>query len=154
MKKVSSGTIIVNEHAEILMGRITHSNPVMWDLPKGLIEPEEDAQAAAIRECEEEFGLILDATKIKNLGIHQYNREKNLWLGLTFLPKHAVDLSALKCRTTFYDRREKQEILEIDAYSWIPLQDVSYDCCASMCRVLTKLSDVIMLESTYGDFQK
>lgn len=153
MKKISAGTIIVNEYNEILMGRVTNSTPSIWDLPKGIIEPDEAPRVAAVRECQEEFGLFLDANSLTEIGIVQYNREKNLWLFLTYVPKASIDLSKLVCTTFFYDRYIKEDVIEVDAYSWVPLNSIQYECCPSMIRVLLSLSDKIEQESRYGEYR-
>jgi hypothetical protein len=50
----AGGGVVLNEHGEFLS---IHRNGI-WDLPKGKLEEGEDFQTAALREVEEETGLM------------------------------------------------------------------------------------------------
>lgn len=65
----SAGGVIVKDGRVIVVNQRGSS----WSLPKGHIEDEEDAHAAAIREIEEETG-VTDLTLIDDLG--SYSRYK------------------------------------------------------------------------------
>lgn len=52
---------------------VVSQNGNSWSLPKGHIDPGEDAQAAAVREIKEESG-ISDVTYVEKLGTYQRHR--------------------------------------------------------------------------------
>ena len=60
-EETSAGGLVVDRSANplhaALIGRLDRRGRLMWSLPKGHIEPGETAQAAAIREVEEETGI-------------------------------------------------------------------------------------------------
>lgn len=153
-KKLSCGTIIVNEYEEILMGRVTLTRPARWDLPKGVIDNDERPIDAAVRECQEEFGLELDHNKLIDLGQVAYNNNKNLHLFIVYMPKCSIDLKTLHCSSYFTHYYSKKEIVEVDGYAWIPLNEIHDHCGPSMTKALTKMYDTIENESKYGDYRK
>ncbi len=63
----SAGGVVVNQKGEIL---VVNQNNNSWSLPKGHIEPGEDAIDAAKREIHEESG-IRDLSFIQVLGVYQ-----------------------------------------------------------------------------------
>lgn len=152
-KKLSCGTIIVNEYSEILMGRVTLAKPIRWDLPKGVIDENEQPIDAAVRECQEEFGLALDRNKLIDLGHIGYNNDKILYLFITFMPKKSIDLDSLQCTSHFTHFYTHKEIIEVDDYAWVPLNEIHDHCGKSMTSALTKLYDVIENESKYGEYR-
>jgi ADP-ribose pyrophosphatase YjhB (NUDIX family) len=55
MKKTySAGGIVLNEQGQVL---VVNQNGNSWSLPKGHIDPGEDARTAAERETKEESGI-------------------------------------------------------------------------------------------------
>lgn len=66
----TGGGVVLNSKGEVLVVS-QHGNS--WSLPKGHIDPGEDARAAAAREIEEESG-ITDLEYIKDLGSYQRNK--------------------------------------------------------------------------------
>lgn len=63
----SAGGIVLNEKGEVL---VVSQNGNSWSLPKGHIDPDEDALDAAKREIYEESG-ITDLALVKGLGSYQ-----------------------------------------------------------------------------------
>lgn len=152
--KQSAGTIIVNEKCEILMGHVTNSTPEIWDLPKGMVEENESAITAAIRECQEEFGYTLDKNSLEEIGNCKYNNQKNIWLFITFVEKSSIDLSQLKCGSTFLDSSGKIETPEVDSYRWVKFSDIPFDCAKSMTKLLHSLHECIRNYIKYGVVDK
>lgn len=66
----SSGGIVLNQKGEVL---VVNQNNNSWSLPKGHIDPGEDALTAAKREIYEESG-IKNLTLIKDLGSYERYR--------------------------------------------------------------------------------
>lgn len=152
--KQSAGTIIVNEKGEILMGHVTNTTmPEIWDLPKGMVEPNESPIDAAIRECQEEFGISLEKQALTEIGNCKYNSQKNVWLFITLVEKEKVDLTTLKCDSMFMDSTGK-EFPEIDAYRWVKFSDVPFDCAKSMVKLLHSLHERIYNFVRYGAIDK
>ena len=69
-KTKSAGGVVLNKKGEVL---VVNQRGVAWSLPKGHIDPGEDALTAAKREIHEESG-ITDLKLIKTLG--KYKRYK------------------------------------------------------------------------------
>lgn len=153
--KLSCGTIIVNEFEEILMGKVTGTHPFRYDLPKGNLDEGEERIDAAIRECIEEFGLVLDRYRMGNLGEFEYIRDKkNLHLFLTFIKKDLIDLDCLQCSTNFTNIKTGEEYPEMNGYAWIHVDDIGSLCGYSMNHLLRNVVlDDILRESKYGELR-
>ncbi len=63
-KTETAGGVVISKKKKVL---VVNQRGDSWSLPKGHIEPGEDAKTAAIREIEEETG-ILRLTFVKELG--------------------------------------------------------------------------------------
>lgn len=63
----SAGGVIINGHRQVLL---INEGDGFWGLPRGTIETNEDALAAAIREIREETGLM-DIEFVKELGSYR-----------------------------------------------------------------------------------
>lgn len=110
---LAGGGIVFNEKDELLM---IHRRG-KWDLAKGKIEKGEDIKDGAIREVEEETGVLVDSCE--NMPLHTY---------------HAYTLKgkqALK-QTSWYRMKAKpgqvylvpQTEEDIDQVRWVPKQDL------------------------------
>ena len=62
VEETSAGGLVVDQQSPTargaLIGRIDRRGRLLWSLPKGHIEPGETAEEAAVREVEEETGII------------------------------------------------------------------------------------------------
>ena len=94
---VSAG-VIVTDGYRVLLGHAFRSP--RWDIPKGLIEPGETLANAAVRELEEETGLVAPEAELRPLGVHAYMRGKDLAL-FEWRPAALPDPATLVCRSTF-----------------------------------------------------
>jgi 8-oxo-dGTP pyrophosphatase MutT (NUDIX family) len=74
---IAAGGVVVNDKGDILF--IFRNG--YWDLPKGKVEPEENLEAAALREIQEETGIV-NATLIRSIlpTFHTYYVGKTLVL--------------------------------------------------------------------------
>lgn len=79
--KTAAG-VVVNQSGDIL---VVNQGGVHWSLPKGHIEPGEEAIAAARREIAEESGVD-ELVFVKELGT--YNRFRMNWDGTDNLEEH------------------------------------------------------------------
>ena len=69
-KSISAGGVVLNQKGQVLL---VSSRGDSWSLPKGHLEPGEDARTAAAREIQEESG-ISQLEFIKELGQYQRYR--------------------------------------------------------------------------------
>src|SRR5690349_6064506 len=69
-KTQSAGGVVVNQQGEIL---VVSQHGTSWSLPKGHLDPGEDAMTAAKREIYEESG-VSDLEYIRDLGTYERYR--------------------------------------------------------------------------------
>jgi 8-oxo-dGTP pyrophosphatase MutT (NUDIX family) len=133
----SCGVVLLNTLDELLVCRTTGRG--RWDLPKGSREVGEPSIDAAVRELEEETSLCIDGTLLVPVGEFDYLPTKRLHLFGVLVPKHAVDLRLLRCRTTFLDHATGLSLPEVDAYAWQPIADLPSWCGPNLSRVLRQV---------------
>ena len=95
---VTSAGVIVTDGRRVLLGHATHSP--RWDIPKGIAEPGESFVAAAVRELEEETGLVVAADALRDLGVHAYRPGKDLAL-FVWTPREMPRAENLVCQSMF-----------------------------------------------------
>jgi putative (di)nucleoside polyphosphate hydrolase len=98
MAMLTSAGVIVTDGRRLLLGHATHSP--RWDIPKGIAEPGEAFVAAAVRELEEETGLVVAADALRDLGVHAYLPNKDLAL-FAWIPAEMPRPERLVCRSMF-----------------------------------------------------
>jgi ADP-ribose pyrophosphatase YjhB (NUDIX family) len=102
MKKTrSAGGVVTNDEGEVL---VVSQRGRSWSLPKGHIDPGEDALAAAKREIYEESG-IRDLELVRELGT--YERHKISWDG-------GDDRTERKMITMFLFRTSEKMLKPVD----------------------------------------
>jgi ADP-ribose pyrophosphatase YjhB (NUDIX family) len=102
MKKTrSAGGVVTNDKGEVL---VVSQRGRSWSLPKGHIDPGEDALAAAKREIYEESG-IRDLELVRELGT--YERHKISWDG-------GDDRTERKMITMFLFRTSEKTLKPVD----------------------------------------
>jgi ADP-ribose pyrophosphatase YjhB (NUDIX family) len=116
MKKTySAGGIVLNEHGQVL---VVNQNGNSWSLPKGHIDPGEDARTAAERETKEESG-ISQLSYVGDLGNYQRYR-----IGID----GKEDKSELKTITMFLYKTSQMELRPEDPDNpearWVDKDDV------------------------------
>lgn len=132
--KMSCGVLIINDKKQILMGHVTGQKH--FDIPKGLLEENEDKQTCAIRECLEETGIKFTEGELKEIGTFDYNKSKKLTLFLSFMSD--FDLSELVCNSYFEHHYTKQRLPEVDYFKWVSANEVVSHCAPSMVTLLTE----------------
>lgn len=112
----TAGGVVLNSDGHILLVNQNHNS---WSLPKGHIDPGEEALDAAIREIHEESG-ITKLEYVKDLG--RYQRYKIALSG-------GDDYSELKNIIMFLFRTPERALSPVDADNpearWIPREDVA-----------------------------
>ena len=96
--RITSCGVLVTDGTRLLLGHATRSP--RWDIPKGLAEPGEILRDAAVRELEEETGLVAPPAELCDLGTHSYMRNKDLAL-FAWSPEPMPDPGRLTCAATF-----------------------------------------------------
>lgn len=143
--KLSCGVLVVDSNDRLLLGHVTGKD--WWDIPKGTQEDYEKQITTALREMEEESGIVVQEDDLYEIGFCHYNRYKDLWLYILYVD--SVDLSKLKCRSTFTDNLTRCECPEIDDYKMVPLEEASEYMCGSLKRLFEiELHDDIIKHNT------
>lgn len=140
-RKLSCGVVIVNDAAELLLCHVTGHDH--WDLPKGGAKPGEPALSAALRETQEETGLVLDPQALLDLGRLPYRPRKDLHLFGTRLER--VDTATLVCESRFADARSGLRLPEMDGFAWVPFERVAAHCTRKLAAVLCERLDLAAL---------
>lgn len=112
-----------------------------FDLPKGKIDPGEDEIDCAIRELDEEAGIVVSRDNLSSLGIFPYKKGKvlSLWLyKVSIMP----DISKLFCHSTF-DNGKGMMKFEMDGYQLVPWTNIKEVVVPSMYKVLLEVQKLI-----------
>lgn len=125
---------VIDDVNHLFMAHSTGND--FWDVPKGGAE-EEDKETpvqSAIRELKEEAGVDFVAEDLKDLGVFVYNNRKNmhvfLYTGNNYpLPSDCTCVSTFTCP---YTKREKPEV---DAFKYVPFDEVPTHCAKSFNKV-------------------
>lgn len=131
-KRLSSGIVIVNAQAELLLCHVTGQGH--WDLPKGGLHDGETPLKAALRETREETGLVIDADALLDLGRFEYRPKKDLHLFATLMPR--IDASRLHCESQFSQFATGKRLPEMDSFQWAEFARVPQLVTAKMADVL------------------
>jgi 8-oxo-dGTP pyrophosphatase MutT (NUDIX family) len=130
---VSCGVLLLTPDGELLLGHATGARH--WDIPKGVMEPDETPRAAAVRELREETGLRVADEALVDLGRFPYRPRKDLALFASLSGR--VDAATLVCTALFRDRHGRMRP-EIDAFAWVPAELVAARCAPALATVLTR----------------
>lgn len=98
MPRLTSAGVIVTDGQRLLLGHATNSP--RWDIPKGIAELGESFVTAAVRELEEETGLVVLPEALRDLGVHAYRPDKDLAL-FSWMPAEMPLPGRLVCRSMF-----------------------------------------------------
>ena len=130
--RANVGIALFNASGQVWLGRREATPPPWnWQLPQGGIDPDEDAQTAALRELEEETGI--DRSRVRYLG------EIEGWLAYDYPPDVREDPRFHKKRHLGQKQRwfalrflgtdtdidlERHGEVEFDAWRWGDLKDI------------------------------
>lgn len=132
--EISCGLLIFNEREEILLCHVSGQN--FHDIPKGGIDEGETEMQCVLRETLEETGLTFTPDQLIYVGLYKYNPTKKLHIYATVVDSNKIDMSMLKCTTYFTDRKTHVEMLEVDSYQWVSLDNVNDMCVPNMSKVI------------------
>jgi predicted NUDIX family NTP pyrophosphohydrolase len=125
-----------------------HKDIGAWQIPKGLVEPGEDDEAAARREVAEELGITV-AGPLKPLG---EIRQAGGKIVIAFAVEHDVDSAAVVSNTTEIDwpprSGRKLTIPEIDAARWFDLGEARRYMPPSQMPLLDRFSATALQTQT------
>jgi len=131
-KLVTCGVLLLNSSAELLLGHATGARH--WDIFKGIGDPGETPRQAAVREVQEECGLVVDGDGLLDLGLFRYRPEKDLQLYASLIER--IDPAQCRCTSFFRDAHGITRP-EMDAFMWVAFDEVPGRCAKSMAAVLT-----------------
>jgi predicted NUDIX family NTP pyrophosphohydrolase len=117
-KLLSCGLLLLDGEGRLLLCHATGTP--RWDIPKGVADAAEAPIAAALRETEEEIGLVLEPGALVDLGRHPYLRGKDLHLFAALVER--LDPRRCRCRTLMRDARGRLRP-EVDAWAWVPFAE-------------------------------
>ncbi len=87
-REFSAGGIVFNDKGQVLVTQ--HSQNKHWSFPKGLIDPGQTTEEAALREVKEEGGVVAEI--VKKIGyskyVYTFEREKIFKVVTYFLMKY------------------------------------------------------------------
>jgi 8-oxo-dGTP pyrophosphatase MutT (NUDIX family) len=116
--ETSAGGLVVDLDASVprgaLIGRMDRRGRLLWSLPKGHLEPGESPQQAAVREVEEETGII--GVIVGELGVIDY------WFVADGRRIHKTVHHYLLRATGGALSDEDVEVTEV---AWVPLPDIT-----------------------------
>lgn len=132
MKTTSCGILVCNPRDELLLCHATGTS--YWDIPKGGAEAGESVLQTALREAEEECGLVFAPKDLLELGHFSYRPGKDLHLYAVLIER--VDTAGCQCHTRFRDRFGRLRF-EMDAFAWVPFSQLTQRCAKRMAALLT-----------------
>jgi 8-oxo-dGTP pyrophosphatase MutT (NUDIX family) len=136
MPKRTSCGVIITDGSRILLGHATRSP--RWDIPKGVAESDETLAAAAVRELEEETGLLVPEGDLRPVGVHTYMRDKDLAL-FVWTPPELPSPDKLSCRSTF-TLPSGAIVPEFDRFGLFPWEEALTKVGKNLARVLAAYS--------------
>ena len=132
--EISAGILFVKD-GRVFMGHATETP--YWDIPKGHVEEGESYREAAVRECREECGFIVDPSKLESIGLLDYTRTKKLALFM-YNGEHYPDPDKAVCMCTFVNK-DGRTIHEMDGFKYVRISELKTHARVTMGALLTKL---------------
>ena len=141
--RVSVGVFIQNIQGQWLLGHATGQKH--FDIFKGMPEPNESPIETALRELQEETGIIIASNALEDTGLHSYRADKKLHIFKTFLE---VDPSQLKCTSFFEHPVSQTQTAEMDGFFWYTPIQAREKAVPRLWAILDKLSGPSLMPCT------
>jgi len=122
--KVGVGVIIANPQGQVLLGKRCGSHAPFWSIPGGHVEEGETFEQAAIREVEEETGLIV--TEPRLIGV-----TNNL---ATWLDEGVHSVSMIMVATYVRGEPQLREPEKCEQWRWCNPQRMPEPCFEACCN--------------------
>lgn len=118
--EITCGIFVIDIHNRLLICHPTNEPMDKWSLPKGWPEDDETYEEAAIRELEEETGLILNDYdgNLEYVGENQYKNKPKKLIAFSYFLKEEV-LQPLSCSGMI----SGTDIPEVDIIKWVDIKD-------------------------------
>ena len=134
-KDQSAGIIFIKHNLGeeyIFMGRATNSKPSRWDIPKGHIEEGETPIQAAVRECQEETGFVVNPYDLSYIGKFNFSSNKDLHIFISSGYPPKVETPTCSSMFTMYGKT----FPEMDAYKWVRMSKIDTHAGKSLAKVI------------------
>ncbi|MCK5018720.1 MAG: NUDIX hydrolase [Candidatus Peribacteraceae bacterium] len=125
--KITCGAFIVDVNYNMLICHATGFRPDEgWGVPKGLMDDGEDRHKTAIRELEEETGIIIENHQynVFDIGAIRYPYKNKTLHGFLFTINGIID-DKLVCDSFF--TKKGISLPEVDEFRWVPIME-ALDC--------------------------
>lgn len=133
MKSVSCGVLVFDPAGNLLLGHANESR--YWDIPKGEGAAQEQGAQTAVREAFEECGLRLLPAQLREIGLFEYRRDKELRLFAVLV--RPFDAKRCVC-SSFYTDRHGRRCPEMNGFRWARPEELPQLCAPSLVAVLTQ----------------
>jgi 8-oxo-dGTP pyrophosphatase MutT (NUDIX family) len=104
---VTCGIFLIDGKNRLLIVHPTNLKDFVWEIPKGLKEPNETAWEAAKRELKEETGIDINSLNCYHdyMGMIPYKHKKKMLLAFYVKCKNVLSTKAMHCDSTFIDKK-------------------------------------------------
>jgi 8-oxo-dGTP pyrophosphatase MutT (NUDIX family) len=143
---VSCGIVLLDPDGRVLLAHATETSH--WDIPKGQGEEGEAPHVAALREMEEETGIVIEPARLTELGLFAYRRDKDLHLFAVRARADELDLARCVCTSMFPRRSDGTMIPEMDAFRWSAPHEVEQYASRSLTRLFQTTLSLVELHET------
>ncbi len=138
--------MLLDPDGRVLLAHATETTH--WDIPKGQGEEGEAPHVTALREMEEETGIAVDASRLTDLGLFVYRRDKDLHLFAARARADELDLTRCTCTSMFPRRSDGTMIPEMDAFRWAAPDEVEHYASRSLTRLFQTTLSLAELHRT------
>ena len=145
-RTISCGVVLLDPDGRVLLAHATETTH--WDIPKGQGEEGEAPHVTALREMEEETGIAVDASRLTDLVLFVYRRDKDLHLFAARARADELDLTRCTCTSMFPRRSDGTMIPEMDAFRWAAPDEVEHYASRSLTRLFQTTLSLAELHRT------
>lgn len=113
------GVFVINNDGRVLIVHPTLHHKDIWSIPKGQKEQGESEEETAVREVDEETGLIFNKNYLITIpGYINYKNKKKRLKSYYIVSDKDISNIDIICRSSFYHKGVKQRIPENDKHAW------------------------------------